>query len=487
MTTILLVDDEIEFGFLLSESLKRLGISCLNCCSIKEAKNKLSEHPEIDVVITDLNLHTALNGFDLVRYVNENYPNIPIAVISAYSDDEGLIDALKQGAFDYITKPIEPERLKILIERASLAAANNKKTSMDNQSEEYLHLTSDLIGESEAIKKVKSTLSKIARTQAPVFITGESGTGKEVVAGLIHKLSSRSNGPFIPINCGAIPLDLIESVLFGYKKGSFTGADKESLGLIRSADGGTLFLDEIADLPLPLQVKLLRVVQEKKVRPLGSDVEYLTDFRVISATHRDLFALVKSKEFREDLYFRLYVMSISLPPLRERGDDVLLLAEKFCSKICDEWAIEKKQISEPVRYWLLNQRFSGNVRELQNTIERAITLSEDNEITLGDIADIADISGEAKEWNNQPIILSENQKFRVTDDGYSSVVTEPLLNVYIPEREGLDAYLEGIETAILLKTMSESRNSKTVAAKRLGITFRSLRYRLKKRGYDTED
>lgn len=491
MTTILLVDDEIDFISLLSESLERLGFSCFTCHSVKVAKEILQSRKDIDAIITDINLQSIFTGLDLIRYVVDQHSHIPVAVISAYTDSDASIEALKLGAFDYITKPIDSEKMHLLLDKLSNAAKKNKSVAQDQNVECTNAVTSKLIGNSEPMQRVKQKLLKIARTQAPVFILGESGTGKEVVANLIHKASSRSEGPFVAINCGAIPADLIESELFGYKKGSFTGADKDSLGLIRSANGGTLFLDEISELPLALQVKLLRVVQEKKVRPLGGDREYLTDFRIVSATHRDLKALVDEGKFRADLFFRIFVMDLTLPPLRERGTDITLLAEYFCKKICAEWGVENKTITDNAKQWLLGQKFLGNVRELQNVMERAITLSESDELNVSDLAESSmaevveellpnDTLNKIDAYNPEalPAYISEQP---------SDQVNENLGEPYIPEKEGLVDYLDNIEKNILLKVLCESSGNKTLAAKRLGISFRSIRYRLKKYDIDSED
>lgn len=485
MTTILLVDDEVDFITLFAETLERLGFECRTCHSVKAAKEILSTQNEIDAIITDINLQSGLSGLDLIRHVSDVHSDIPIAVASAYTDSDASIEALKLGAFDYITKPIDQERLKLLLDKLDTAAKQNPSFRASGITD---NITSELIGNSEIIQKVKQKIIKIARTQAPVFISGESGSGKEVVAKLIHKASNRSEAPFIPINCGAIPSDLIESVLFGYKKGSFTGADKDSLGLIRSAHGGTLFLDEIAELPLPLQVKLLRVVQEKKVRPVGSDKEYTADFRIVSATHRDLKALVEDNKFRADLFFRIFVMDIYLPPLRDRGGDIILLAEYFCKKICDDWDVEQKTLTQNAKNWLLNHRFTGNVRELQNIMERAITLSETSELDVIDLSessvDVVHLEDPVAPNPSQHSVLDhKNEEIAVAESVYGNENPD----LYIPESEGLEAYLGGLEKNILLKVLHDAQGNKTLAAKRLGITFRSIRYRLKKYDIDSDD
>jgi two-component system response regulator PilR (NtrC family) len=326
-----------------------------------------------------------------------------------------------------------------------------------------------LIGRSPPIQNLRTAIKKIARSQAPVFVTGESGTGKEVVANLIHRLSNRSEGPFIAINCGAIPTELMESELFGHKKGSFTGATQDKQGLILSAHGGSLFLDEIAELPLSMQVKLLRAVQEKKIRPVGSDQEIDVDFRVISASHQDLDLLVQQGKFRQDLFFRIHVMDIMLPPLRDRGGDILLLANHFIQKVCTEWGVSSKQLTASAETYLLQQDFPGNVRELRNMIERAITLSDDEPIDLTHLAP----PPRGSSVSPQIVTKQLNQT--------PAVQTHPKFPM-----EGLERYLENIEKDILLNALNMTHWNRTLAAKKLGMTFRSLRYRLKKFGLDTE-
>ena len=335
-----------------------------------------------------------------------------------------------------------------------------------------------LIGRSAPIQQLRIALKKIARSQAPVFITGESGTGKEVVANLVHRLSNRSEGPFIAINCGAIPTELMESELFGHKKGSFTGATQDKQGLILSAHGGSLFLDEIAELPLNMQVKLLRAVQEKKIRPVGSDQEIDVDFRVISASHQDLELLVQQGRFRQDLFFRIHVMDIVLPPLRERGQDILILANHFIQKISQEWELPVKSLTTRAEQFLLQQYFPGNVRELRNIIERAITLSDDETIDLAHLQ-TAPLRSSISIPSNAYVQSDESE---IT---LQSASPNPSSKKLPPE--GLERYLENIEKEVLLNALNLTHWNRTLAAKKLGMTFRSLRYRLKKFGLDTED
>jgi two-component system response regulator PilR (NtrC family) len=317
------------------------------------------------------------------------------------------------------------------------------------------------------------TLKKIARSQAPVFITGESGTGKEVVANLVHRLSNRNEGPFIAINCGAIPTDLLESELFGHKKGSFTGATQDKQGLIQSAHGGSLFLDEIAELPLNMQVKLLRAVQEKSIRPIGSETEIDVDFRVISASHQDLESLVQQGKFRQDLFFRIHVMDLVLPPLRERGQDILILAQHFIQKVSREWEIPAKALTPRAKEFLLAQYYPGNVRELRNIIERAITLSDEDYIDV-------------QHLQSAPLRRSVQMQTPSVDQMLTTSSELTLSSKKLPD-EGLELYLENIEKEILLNALNITHWNRTLAAKKLGMSFRSLRYRLKKFGLDTDE
>lgn len=380
---------------------------------------------------------------------------------------EIAIAALKAGAFDFVNKPINQKHLEQLLQKAF----NTPTQKAHNPEHELAHTL--LIGQSQPIQQLRITLNKIARSQAPVFITGESGTGKEVIANLVHRLSNRNEGPFIAINCGAIPTELMETELFGCKKGSFTGATQDKQGLIQSAHGGSLFLDEIAELPLNMQVKLLRAVQEKRIRPVGSDTEVDVDFRVISASHQDIDALVQQGKFRHDLFFRIHVMDVSLPPLRERGDDIILLAHHFIQKISQEWHIPTKRLTERAKSFLLEQYYSGNVRELRNIIERAMTLSDDDKI------DLQHLQSAPLRCSNMLTNVNPSE----TNPAFRSDILLPAKK--LPD-EGLELYLEKIEKDILLNALNLTHWNRTLAAKKLGMSFRSLRYRLKKFDLDTD-
>lgn len=461
---VLLVDDEHDLCILMQMTLSRMGIKTHIAHHLQQAKHFLSEY-KYNACITDLNLPDG-SGLNLVRHVTEYYPKTPIAVLTAYGNMEIAIASLKAGAFDFVSKPINQIHLNQLLQKA-LHVPN--LTALEENSLECRML----IGDSQIMQKLRESIKKIARSQAPVFITGESGTGKEVVANLIHQLSNRNDSNFIAINCGAISEELMESELFGHKKGCFSGAIDDKQGLIQAADGGSLFLDEIAELSLAMQAKLLRAVQEKKIRPLGSDKEIDVDFRIISASHQNLEQLVQHGKFRQDLFFRIHVMDVVLPPLRERGKDILILAKYFIEKICSEWDVPLQKLSEPAQTFLLEQHFSGNVRELRNIIERAITLCDENLIGIQHLqtAPVRHVR-QPELAIAQPDIITESAKKSEENK--------------IPE-EGLEQFLEKVEKDVLLSALNQTHWNRTLAAKKLGMTFRSLRYRLKKFGLDSDD
>lgn len=463
---ILLVDDEVDLCILLQMTLSRMGVKTHIAHRISQAKKFFKEF-RYDACITDLNLPDG-SGLDLVEHVNQHHSQTPIAVLTAYGNMEIAIAALKAGAFDFVNKPINQIHLHQLIQKA----LNTPKETPCEQGLEYQLL----IGKSAPIQQVRVAIRKIARSQAPVFITGESGTGKEVVAHLVHQLSNRADGPFIAINCGAMPTEFMESEFFGHKKGSFSSANEDKQGLIQSADGGSLFLDEIAELPLAMQVKLLRAVQEKKVRPVGADKEINVDFRIISASHQDLELLVQQGKFRQDLFFRIHVMDILLPPLRERGQDIHLLAQHFIEKISQDWDIEPKQLTTRAKEFLLQQYYPGNVRELRNIIERALTLSDTTTLDLQHLQSAP----------LRPSLTASTPQDVIQE--LTPSVQQPLdsNNRKLPT-EGLEQYLENVEKEILLNALNITHWNRTLAAKKLGMSFRSLRYRLKKFGLDSDD
>lgn len=462
---ILLVDDEEDLCTLMQMALAKINIKTHIAHRLEQARYFFSEY-RYDACLTDLNLPDG-SGLELVRHVTQHYPATPIAVLTAYGSMDLAITALKAGAFDFVSKPVNQVHLQQLVQKAL-------NTPTQPPLSDALEMRM-LIGTSLPIQQLRVIIKKIARSQAPVFISGESGTGKEVVANLVHRLSNRSEGPFIAINCGAIPGELMESELFGHKKGSFSGATQDKQGLIQAAHGGSLFLDEIAELPLNMQVKLLRAVQEKRIRPVGSEQEIDVDFRVISASHQNLELLVQQGSFRQDLFFRIHVMDLLLPALRERGEDIILLAEHFIEKVCQEWQIPGKTLTERTKTFLLQQYFPGNVRELRNIIERAITLSDSEQIDLPQLQS-------APLRSMQPLTPAAAPTVHEASMPASSLPSGKQLPA-----EGLERYLENIEKDLLLNALNQTHWNRTLAAKKLGMSFRSLRYRLKKFGLDSDE
>jgi len=452
----LVIDDEPDILELVSLTLSRMNIDVTTSDSVADARRKLAAS-EFDLCFTDMQLGDG-NGLDLVRHVQKHCPGTPIAVITAHGSMETAITALKEGAFDFVAKPVDLQRLRELAQSA--LKLRQRSTARNGKADEG---ESGLVGSSEPMQHLRAQIRKLARSQAPVYICGESGSGKEMVARLIHRLGPRADAAFLPVNCGAIPSELMESEFFGHRKGSFTGATADRDGLFQAANGGTLFLDEIADLPLNMQVKLLRAIQEKSVRAIGAEKETKVDVRILSATHKDLQKEVDAGRFRQDLFYRINVIQLDVPPLRERGDDILILAEHFLENLAQEWHVDTPQLSPAARDALRHYNFPGNVRELENILERAVTLSDDNRIDpphlrLGE----GDASVELP-----PVLPPENER--------------PLRQA----NEPLENYLQRIEKDMILKALDETRWNRTAAAKRLGMTFRSLRYRLQKLGLDT--
>ena len=481
---VLLVDDEPDLCMLMQMTLSRMGIKTHMAHHLKQAQHFLGEY-HYDACITDFNLPDG-NGLELVKYVTQHYPKTPIAVLTAYANMEIAIAALKAGAFDFVSKPINQQHLHQLMQKALHVPILDEQA--DLALDERL-----LIGQSEAMQKLRASIRKIARSQAPVFITGELGTGKDVVANLIHQLSNRQDGPFIAINCGAISEELMERELFGHVKGAFPGAEEDKFGLIQSADGGSLFLDEISELSMPMQAKLLRAVQEKKIRPLGSDKEIEVDFRIISASHQNIELLVQQGQFRQDLFFRIHVMDVLIVPLRERQQDILILAEHFIAQVCADWRIDLKKLSNQAQKFLLSQYYSGNVRELRNMIERAITLSDDEWIEVEHLQSSTTHNHLEFNLNAVPIHQaslphpsSATQPHIVAPLSQPTSVAPEHLKGQLPA-EGLEQYLEKVEKEVLITALNQTHWNRTLAAKKLGMTFRSLRYRLKKFGLDTEE
>ncbi len=453
---VLIVDDEPDIRELLDITLSRMGLETFSAATLGEAQSLVSEVSP-DLCLTDMKLPDG-NGIHLVEYIQEAHSHIPVAMITAHGSVETAISALKAGAFDFISKPIELESLRSLVSRALQldgdTASLNKAVS------------SDLIGNAPSIQKLRKQITKLARSQAPVHIQGESGSGKEVVARLIHHNGPRAAGNFVAVNCGAIPPDLMESELFGHIKGSFTGATADKPGLFQAAAGGTLFLDEVADLPISMQVKLLRAIQEKAVRPVGSNEETATDVRLLSATHKDLVAEIDAGRFRNDLFYRINVIDLHVPSLRERAEDLPQLARTILERIASEQEEEKLRLDESAIEALSNYSFPGNVRELENILERALALSD------GDLITAEDLQFSSMSSRNPTTRARESDK-----EGKHTWSEEEAYG-------DIEGYLDEMEKQILSKALEDSRWNKTATAKLLGISFRSLRYRLKKLGLD---
>ncbi|MDH3589111.1 MAG: sigma-54 dependent transcriptional regulator [Gammaproteobacteria bacterium] len=433
----LIVDDEADIRELLTITLRRMDVETDAVADLASARKTLAEN-SFDLCLTDMRLPDG-NGLQLVEWIQSHADGLPVAVITAHGNVEAAVQALKLGAFDFVSKPVDLENLRRLVSTALRLRGIEDSAGQAGR----------LIGSSRAMERVRQIIAKVARSQAPVHISGESGTGKELVARMIHDSGPRSEQPFVPVNCGAIPTELMESEFFGHLKGSFTGAVGDKDGLFRSADGGTLFLDEVADLPLHMQVKLLRAIQEKAVRPLGESRERPVDVRILSATHKDLADQVSEGRFREDLYYRINVIELHVPPLRERGDDVLAIADSLLARLAEGWGVETPLLSETARAALVQYRFPGNVRELENILERAMTLSGSGRIERDDLQLRDDEQQQAGDQQTDP----------------ASTLTQRL---------------DDVERQTIIRALEKTRYNKTAAAKLLGISFRALRYRIKK-------
>lgn len=437
-TSVLVVDDEADIRELLELSLIRMGLAVESATSVAEARARL-ESQEFDLCLTDMRLPDG-DGLEIVRHINAKGADVPVAVITAHGSMENAVAALKGGAFDYLSKPLSLEQLRTLVKSALALPSKSESTS----STEF-----QLLGASAPIQVVREMIAKLSRSQAPIYITGESGSGKELAARLIHVNGARRDKPFVPVNCGAIPENLMESEFFGYRKGAFTGAEQEREGFFHAANGGTLFLDEVADLPLHMQVKLLRAIQERRVRKVGATVEDPVDVRFICATHQNLAKLVEQGKFRQDLYYRLNVIELRMPALRECREDVPTLAAAILRRLVADGSARPVELSIPALEALSAYDFPGNTRELENILERAIALSNTSEIQREDLqltlpaATPAEAPGPADKWP-------------------------------------LQEYLDRIEKEAILEALDRTRFNRTAAAKLLGITFRALRYRMER-------
>ena len=460
--SVLVVDDERDIRELLTITLGRMDLEVETASGVAEARRML-EKQHYDLCFTDMRMPDG-SGQELIELIAESYPDTPVAMITAYGNVDAAVDALKAGAFDFVSKPVDIQLLRRLVQTA-LKLSGGPRRSADSAPA----IGGRLLGDSQAMQQVRATIAKLARSQAPVYISGESGVGKELVARLIHEQGPRAAGPFVPVNCGAIPSELMESEFFGHRKGSFTGAHADKDGLFQNAQGGTLFLDEVAELPMHMQVKLLRVIQEKAVRPIGGRAEIPVDVRILSATHKDLARLVEQGQFRQDLFYRINVIELHVPPLRERREDVPKLASSMLDKLAAEGDGNRVELQPAAAQALQNYAFPGNVRELENILERAVAMCEGNSIEVADLM----------------LPARTPQAQAAAPAGAAQGGTAEVRGT---ERRGggqpLDDYISNLEREAIVKALEESRYNKTAAAKKLGITFRALRYKLKKLGID---
>ncbi len=441
----LVIDDEPDICELIQLTLQRMEIDSELAGTMEEARRLLSDHT-FDLCITDMQLPDG-HGIDLVAEIHSERPELPTAVITAYGSMDAAVQALKAGAFDFVPKPVDLTMLRQIVDGAMQLSRGPK---IDRRSRDTL------LGDSGAMRKIRSTIVKLARSNAPVYISGESGTGKELVARTIHDKGNRREQPFVPVNCGAIPSELMESEFFGHVKGAFTGANRDKQGLFQAAHGGTLFLDEVGELPQPMQVKLLRAIQEKAVRPVGAEHEIPVDVRVLSATHHDLARLVEQGRFRQDLYYRINVIQLAVPSLRERREDIPMLVDHILDRLVGDDTDTPIRLSDTAMGTLRAYAFPGNVRELENILERALTLCEGNTIEAEDL-----------QLPDQP-----------ADSTPPTEAAQPA-----PEPDdnfALDDYMADVERNVVVKALEKTRYNKTAAAQLLGISFRALRYKLKK-------
>lgn len=475
---VLLVSQEHDLCHSMQKILAKIAIKTHIAHHMQQAKIFLSEY-NYQTCVTDLDLADS-SGLSLIHYIFTQFPQTPVCAISHSSQLDHITTALQHGAFECLSKPIHAHQLQHLVHKAIDQSSHARRQ----------HQTSSklLLGECPSIQQLRLNMPKIARSDSPIFIGGESGTGKDVVAHLIHQLSDRRNGPLITLNCGAMAEEQMDRELFGQLKDSFTGATQDTVGLIQAAHGGTLFLDEIAELPLTIQVKLLRALQEKKIRPLGSNHEISVDFRILSASHQNLVRRMRNGQFRQDLFYRIHVMDVMLPPLRERGQDVLILAYHFIEQISDDWNICSKRLKKNAQDFLVQYDFAGNVRELRNMIERAFLLSDDQYIDQRHLEPHSTlITAQSSIELQEPNVKTLTPPTAYQGSVAPSPEREHIQHMAKIPEEGLEQFLENIEREILLQALTLTRWNRTLAAKKLGMSFRSLRYRLKKLGLDGTD
>ncbi|MBW8312740.1 MAG: sigma-54 dependent transcriptional regulator [Rhizobium sp.] len=454
----LVVDDERDIRELLVLTLGRMGLRVDTAADVASAKAQLAQGT-YDLCLTDMRLPDG-SGQELIEHIAQRYPELPVAMITAFGNVEAAVNALKAGAFDFVTKPVDLAVLRRLVQHA-----------LDlNEQRKAAPASARLLGDSARMQQLRQTIQRVARSQAPVYISGESGVGKELVARLIHEQGSRAGGSFVPVNCGAIPSELMESELFGHKKGSFTGAHADKEGLFQAANGGTLFLDEVAELPLHMQVKLLRVIQEKSVRPVGAQAELPVDVRILSATHKNLAKLVEDGKFRQDLYYRINVIELAVPPLRQRREDIPVIAEAILKRLAGDQAEQLPALSEEAEAALAAYPFPGNVRELENILERAVALCDGQAIEVADLylPQVDSLIGQEADMPLRPIAAAPS----------------PAIPPGLADGTALPDAIEQMERETIQKALEANRYNKTKTAAQLGITFRALRYKLKKLGME---
>ena len=486
----LIVDDERDIRELLVMALGRMGLRCDTAATLADARAQLARHA-YDLCLTDMRLPDG-SGMDLVAEISQKHPNTPVAMITAFGNVEAAVEALKAGAFDFVAKPVDLPVLRDLVRHALDVHEKRRTTATADP------VAARFFGESPAIATLRQTIAKVARSQAPVYIAGESGVGKELTARTIHDQGPRASGPFVPVNCGAIPAELMESEFFGHKKGSFTGAHVDKPGLFQAADGGTLFLDEVAELPLPMQVKLLRAIQEKSIRPVGANAEVNVDVRILSATHKNLAALVEDGRFRHDLYYRINVIELRVPPLRERLEDLPGLADRVLSRLATAQHRPVPALSSEALATLRAHPFPGNVRELENILERAMAMADGDRIEADDLrlptpqpaTSAAIAAGHSPVFGAPPMAMPSRPSApplppsdpRAT--GTHAAYDPRALNPRDTASSRLPEYIEQMERQAIEQALQENRFNKTRTAQALGITFRALRYKLKKLGID---
>ena len=466
--SVLIVDDEHDIRELLVLTLGRMGLRTDTAPSLAAARELLAAG-HYDLCLTDMRMPDG-SGLELISEINTRFPGTPVAMITAFGNVEAAVEALKAGAFDFVSKPVDIHVLRGLV-RQALELGERAMAGTDDSA-------SRLLGTSDAMVTLRNTIAKVARSQAPVSINGESGTGKELVARTIHAQGARASGPFIPVNCGAIPTELMESEFFGHRKGSFTGAHSDKPGLFQAADGGTLFLDEVAELPLPMQVKLLRAIQEKSVRPVGASSEVQVDVRILSATHKDLAALTENGSFRHDLYYRINVIGLHVPPLRERTGDLPLLSGAILQRLAHAMQRPAPRLADDAVAALEAYAFPGNVRELENILERALAMAD------GDLIHADDLHL-PRASAPRPTATAAAPAAAAIPAPATVLPPDPrTMSPYETAGTALPSYIEDIERAAIQQALQENRYNKTKTASALGITFRALRYKLKKLGID---